>query len=129
MSKKEAEEQAVQSAKSATAAAGKLSGLSGRDLFTFNPDMLGADEYDDEDGEGDDDEWDLDALRAKTERAREERELERCVPSFLPLSLAPPSPPPLPLALVELTRALSPCSIRVLEGGVGSLSVSEPPAA
>ncbi|GAA5921323.1 hypothetical protein JCM3775_002992 [Rhodotorula graminis] len=96
VSKKEAEEQAVQSAKSATAAAGKLSGLSGRDLFTFNPEMLGADDYDDDDGGDDDDEWDLDALRAKTERAREERELER---------------------------------IRVLEGGVGSLSVSEPPAA
>lgn len=81
MSKKEAEEQALQSAKSATAAAGKLSGLSGRDLFTFNPELLGAEEYDEEDG-GDDDEWDLEALRAKTEKAREERELERCASVF-----------------------------------------------
>ncbi|BGP38285.1 Translation machinery-associated protein 46 [Rhodotorula kratochvilovae] len=73
VSKKEAEEQALQSAKSATAAAGKLSGLSGRDLFTFNPEMLGAD---DDDDEGEDD-WDLEALRVKTEKEREEKELER----------------------------------------------------
>jgi hypothetical protein len=72
VSKKEAEEQALQSAKSATAAAGKLTGLSGRDLFTYNSELLGADEDDDE-------EWDLEQLRLKTESERREKEEERCV--------------------------------------------------
>lgn len=74
VSKKEAEEQALQSAKSATAAAGKLTGLSGRDLFTYNSELLGADEDED-----DDEEWDLEQLRLKTESERREKEEERCV--------------------------------------------------
>ncbi|BGP14285.1 hypothetical protein JCM10213_004249 [Rhodosporidiobolus nylandii] len=73
LNKKDAEAQALQSAKSATAAAGKTNGMSGRDLFTFNPDMLG-----DSDDEGDDDEdWDLAAFRSKTEAERKEAEAER----------------------------------------------------
>ncbi|BGO90105.1 hypothetical protein NBRC10512_004043 [Rhodotorula toruloides] len=72
VSKKEAEEQALQSAKSATAAAGKLTGLSGRDLFTYNSELLGADEDEDED-----EEWDLEQLRFKTEAERREKEEER----------------------------------------------------
>lgn len=80
-SKKAAEEEAIRSAKSATAAAGKLNGLSGRDLFTFNAELLGAD---DSDGEDEDEDWDLVAMRERTEREREEKEAERCAP-FLSL--------------------------------------------
>ncbi|GJN87114.1 hypothetical protein Rhopal_000059-T1 [Rhodotorula paludigena] len=71
-SKKAAEEEAIRSAKSATAAAGKLNGLSGRDLFTFNAELLGAD-----DSDGEDEDWDLVAMRERTEREREEKEAER----------------------------------------------------
>lgn len=81
LSKKEAEEKAVQATKSATAAAGKAVGLSGRDLFTYNPEMYG--DSDDEDG-GVDNEWDLEVLRAQAqlrERAGD-REIERCLFRF-----------------------------------------------
>ncbi|GAA5861211.1 hypothetical protein JCM8547_008520 [Rhodosporidiobolus lusitaniae] len=74
LSKKEAAEQAIQSAKSATAAAGKATGMSGRDLFTFNPDLLG--EEDEEEGVGEDD-WDLAVLRARQENDRRLAEIER----------------------------------------------------
>ncbi|BGP54312.1 Translation machinery-associated protein 46 [Rhodotorula sphaerocarpa] len=75
VSKKEAEAQAMNSAKSATAQAGKLSGLSGRDLFTYNPELLLGDE--DEDEEGGDDEWDFAMLRVRTENERQAKETER----------------------------------------------------
>lgn len=78
MSKKEAEAQAISSAKSATAQAGKLSGLSGRDLFTFNPELLLGDEDDEE--EGGDDDWDYAVLRNRTEADRQAKETERFVP-------------------------------------------------
>lgn len=67
----------MNSAKSATAQAGKLSGLSGRDLFTYNPELLLGDE--DEDEEGGDDEWDFAMLRVRTENERQAKETERCV--------------------------------------------------
>jgi hypothetical protein len=79
-SKKEAAQQLINSAKSATAAAGKSTGMSGRDLFTFNPDMLGDDE--DEADEGDD--WDLAVMRARTENEKRQREIERCVFPLFP---------------------------------------------
>ncbi|POY72600.1 hypothetical protein BMF94_4428 [Rhodotorula taiwanensis] len=81
VSKKEAEAQAISSAKSATAQAGKLSGLSGRDLFTFNPELLLGDEDEDEDG-GDDD-WDYAGLRNRTEAERQAKETERLVSPVL----------------------------------------------
>lgn len=75
VSKKEAEAQAKESVKSATAQAGKLSGLSGRDLFTYNPELLLGDEDDDE--EGGDEDWDLAMLRLRTENERQAKETER----------------------------------------------------
>lgn len=80
LSKKEAESQALHSAKSATFAAGKSVGMSGRDLFTFNPD-LGRGDSDDEEGDSDDGEddedWDMALLRVRTENERREKEVER----------------------------------------------------
>jgi hypothetical protein len=75
LSKKEAESQALHSAKSATYAAGKSVGMSGRDLFTFNPD-LGGDSDDDEDDEEEED-WDMALMRIRTENERREKEVER----------------------------------------------------
>lgn len=75
VSKKEAEAQAKESVKSATAQAGKLSGLSGRDLFTYNPELLLGDE--DDDDEGGDEDWDLAMLRVRTENERQAKETER----------------------------------------------------
>ncbi|KAF8312500.1 hypothetical protein DL93DRAFT_2040775, partial [Clavulina sp. PMI_390] len=49
--KKLAEEQAMQAAKDAKAAAGKSSGMSGRDLFSYNPEWFAQED----DEEGDDD--------------------------------------------------------------------------
>ncbi|GAA6059730.1 hypothetical protein JCM10212_000258 [Sporobolomyces blumeae] len=74
LTKKEAESQALQSAKSATFAAGKSVGMSGRDLFTFNPDLGG--DSDDDEGEEDED-WDVALLRIRTENERREKEIER----------------------------------------------------
>lgn len=76
MSKKEAESQALQSAKSATFAAGKQVGMSGRDLFTFNPD-LGGDSDDDDDEDEEEEDWDMALLRVRTENERREKEVER----------------------------------------------------
>ncbi|GAA5892902.1 hypothetical protein JCM6882_006890 [Rhodosporidiobolus microsporus] len=91
LSKKEAEQQAIQSAKSVTAAAGKASGMSGRDLFTFNPDMVAGDS-DEEDEE--DEDWDLAMLRVKTENERREKEAERIrlLDQFGELSVQDPPP-------------------------------------
>ena len=75
LSKKEAESQALQSAKSATFAAGKLVGMSGRDLFTFNPDLGG--DSDDEGDEEEEEDWDMALLRVRTENERREKEVER----------------------------------------------------
>ncbi|GAA5844328.1 hypothetical protein JCM11251_001719 [Rhodosporidiobolus azoricus] len=90
LSKKEAEHQAIQSAKSVTAAAGKSTGMSGRDLFTFNPDMVAGDS----DEEEEDEDWDLMMLRAKTENERREREAERIrlLDQFGELSVQDPPP-------------------------------------
>src|SRR6185312_17534227 len=49
-SKQEAEEELKQQAKAAAYKAGKAQGMSGRDLFTFNPDLVNqADDYGDDD--------------------------------------------------------------------------------
>ncbi|GAA5948688.1 hypothetical protein JCM21900_005261 [Sporobolomyces salmonicolor] len=72
LNKKDAEAQAVQSAKSATFAAGKSVGMSGRDLFTFNPGMGG-----DSDEEDEDEDFDVVLLRVRTENERRNEEIER----------------------------------------------------
>lgn len=64
MNKKEAEEEAVRKAKEQQNAAGKNSGMSGRDLFTYNPEW-----FEDEDEE---DDWDLEKYR----KQKEEEDLE-----------------------------------------------------
>lgn len=73
MNKKEAEAEAVRATKSAASAVGKNNGMSGRDLFTFNPDLMN-DSDDESDGE---DEWDLQLLRIRSEKEKREAEIER----------------------------------------------------
>jgi hypothetical protein len=68
MNKKEAEADLVKATKVAAHAVGKNNGMSGRDLFTFNPD-LGADS----DGE---DEFDIQLLKIRADRERREAEIE-----------------------------------------------------
>jgi len=65
MDKKEAEKEALRKAKEAQNAAGKNVGMSGRDLFQYNPEWF-------QDEEGDDsDDWDL----AQYRRQKEEEDL------------------------------------------------------
>ncbi|KAG5646134.1 hypothetical protein DXG03_004373 [Asterophora parasitica] len=66
MDKKEAELEALRKAKDAQSAAGKNVGMSGRDLFQYNPEWF----QDEEEGDGDD--WDLDKYR----REKEEEDLD-----------------------------------------------------
>lgn len=83
MDRKQAQAAAEQSVKSAAHAMGKNNGMSGRDLFTFNPDLMGAEGDEDEGDE--DDGWDLEALREerqKEDKAREEDRFVRCYFSF-----------------------------------------------
>jgi len=68
MDKKEAEQEALRRAKNAQNAAGKNTGMSGRDLFQYNPEWF----EDEDDGDGTDD-WDLNKYR----REKEEEDLAR----------------------------------------------------
>ncbi|ESK82551.1 translation machinery-associated protein 46 [Moniliophthora roreri MCA 2997] len=65
MDKKQAEEEALHKAKEVQNAAGKNTGMSGRDLFQYNPEW-----FEDSDDDGEDD-WDL----AKYRREKEEEDL------------------------------------------------------
>jgi len=58
MNKKEVEQEAIRKAKDQQAAAGKSSGMSGRDLFAYNPEWFEQEDGDDE-GEG----WDISQYR------------------------------------------------------------------
>jgi hypothetical protein len=73
MNKKEAEADALRKAKVTQAAAGKNSGMSGRDLFQYNPEWF--QDSDEEDGEGDD--WDLSKYRRQKEDEDLAAETER----------------------------------------------------
>ncbi len=64
MDKKEAEVDAMRKAKGAQAAAGKSNGMSGRDLFQYNPEWF-------QDSDEEDDDWDL----TKYRRQKEEEDL------------------------------------------------------
>jgi len=75
MNKKEAEQDALAKTKAAQASAGKAAGMSGRDLFTYNPLLLEENEYDSE-GD-DDDDWDMEKWRAKATEERDEAERKR----------------------------------------------------
>ena len=70
VNKKEAEADAHRKVKDAQAAAGKNSGMSGRDLFQYNPEWF-RDSDEDSDGEEDDDYLDL----AKYRRQKEDEDL------------------------------------------------------
>ena len=71
--RKEAEADALKKSKEVQAQAGKISGMSGRDLFTYNPLILDGEE---EDGD-DDGEWDLEEYRRQTLNEHDEAERER----------------------------------------------------
>ncbi|KAG8935041.1 hypothetical protein FRC01_009081 [Tulasnella sp. 417] len=74
LDKKEAEAEVVKKAKEAQQAAGKFNGMSGRDLFSFNPDW-----FEDEEG-SDEEDWDITAYRKEKEEAdmaAEERLIQR----------------------------------------------------
>jgi DRG Family Regulatory Proteins, Tma46 len=60
MDKKEAEADALRKAKDTQAAAGKSSGMSGRDLFQYNPEWFLDEDEDEED-------WDLSKYRQQKE--------------------------------------------------------------
>jgi len=62
MDKKEAEQEAMRKTKELQSNAGKSSGMSGRDLFQYNPEWF----QDEEDGDGSDD-WDLAQYRREQE--------------------------------------------------------------
>lgn len=59
MDKKQAEQEMLQRKKEAQAAANKMAGLSGREMFSLNPDMF----VDDEDGDDDDDGGEFDLVK------------------------------------------------------------------
>jgi len=61
MDKKEAEQEALKKAKETQNAAGKNSGMSGRDLFQYNPEWFDDEDEDDSDG------WDLQKYRREQE--------------------------------------------------------------
>lgn len=79
LSKKQVEEEGKRKLKEQQAAAGRMNGMSGRDLFTYDTTgVYGDDAYsDDEGGDEDDQEWDLAKYRQETEAERVRLEEER----------------------------------------------------
>lgn len=83
LDKKAAEQDAMQKTKDAQHAAGKNVGMSGRDLFSYNPEWFA-----DEEG-GDEDEWDITAYRKQKQEeddAAEEERLEELGKGFKDIS-------------------------------------------
>jgi len=72
--KKVAEEDALKVAKDAKHAAGKSVGMSGRDLFSYNPEWFDAE---DEDQDAGDEDWDWTIYRKQQEEENELAEKER----------------------------------------------------
>jgi len=72
--KKVAEEEALKAAKDAKHAAGKSVGMSGRDLFSYNPEWF---EAEDEDQDVGDEDWDWTTYRKQQEEENELAEKER----------------------------------------------------
>ncbi|KAH9813668.1 mRNA export protein 33 [Melampsora americana] len=79
LSKKMVEEEGKRKLKEQQAAAGRMNGMSGRDLFTYDTTgVYGDDAYSDgEDGDEEGDEWDLAKYREETEAERARQEQER----------------------------------------------------
>ncbi|PVF95688.1 hypothetical protein CPB86DRAFT_710733 [Serendipita vermifera] len=77
LDKKAAEDEALKKAKETQNAAGKVNGMSGRDLFDYRPEWFAEedDEAGSDGGEGDDsDDWDLEKMRQETREAQEREE-------------------------------------------------------
>ncbi|KAJ6561873.1 hypothetical protein B0H19DRAFT_1142909 [Mycena capillaripes] len=72
MDKKEAEQEAMRKAKEQHHSAGKNTGMSGKDLFEYNPEWF----EDEDDGDASDD-WDLNKYRKEQEDEREAEEAKR----------------------------------------------------
>ncbi|PPQ96930.1 hypothetical protein CVT26_005934, partial [Gymnopilus dilepis] len=72
MDKKQAEEEALRKAKDLQNAAGKSSGMSGRDLFQYNPEW-----FQDEDEGDESDDWDLEQYRRRKEEEDLAEETQR----------------------------------------------------
>lgn len=76
-SKKDAEAELNRKTKEATAQAGKTVGMSGRDLFTFNPLLLEDEDEEAGDGQAGDDDWDMEIWRKRAIEEQEEAEKKR----------------------------------------------------
>ena len=86
LDKKQAEEEAHKKAKDAQAAAGKVTGMSGRDLFSYNPDWFEEDEESEEE-----EEWDIAKFRKEREEEEareEERRMEELMRGFEGVTVA-----------------------------------------
>lgn len=80
LSKKQVEEEGKRKLKEQQAAAGRMNGMSGRDLFTFDTTgVYGDDAYSDDEGQIEDDnpDWDINKYRQETEAERTRLEEER----------------------------------------------------
>ncbi|WAQ91906.1 hypothetical protein PtA15_15A299 [Puccinia triticina] len=80
LSKKQVEEEGKRKLKEQQAAAGRMNGMSGRDLFTFDTTgVYGDDAYSDDEGpdETGEEDWDLNKYRQETEAERTRLEEER----------------------------------------------------
>ncbi|KAM0755272.1 hypothetical protein T439DRAFT_322310 [Meredithblackwellia eburnea MCA 4105] len=73
MDRKDAQASLQQQSKTAQLAMGKANGMSGRDLFTFNPN-LGMESDEEDDGE---DDWDITLMRIRAEQEARAEEVER----------------------------------------------------
>jgi len=83
LDKKTAELEAMKKSKEAQNAAGKVTGMSGRDLFDYRPEWFVEEEDEESDDGGDNADgggagrgWDLEELRRETNEAREREEEE-----------------------------------------------------
>jgi hypothetical protein len=83
LDKKTAESEALKKSKEAQNAAGKVTGMSGRDLFDYRPEWFVEEEDEESDHGGDNADgggtgrgWDLEELRRETNEARERAEEE-----------------------------------------------------
>jgi len=72
LDKKQGEEEAQKKAKDVQAAAGKVTGMSGRDLFSYNPDWFEEEEESEEE-----EEWDIAKIRKEREEEEAQEEEER----------------------------------------------------
>ncbi|KAF9506454.1 hypothetical protein BS47DRAFT_1399479 [Hydnum rufescens UP504] len=75
--KKVAEAEALKAAKDAKHAAGKNVGMSGRDLFSYNPEWFEEQDDEDEDDRGDREDWDWAAYRKQQIEENERAEAEK----------------------------------------------------